>query len=735
MRASSFVDIALVVGSISLGAYLFFSGGAPTQGEFQERIDNLFSAFLPDKIREIRLKTASQRPIILKKDLASNLPDTYFLGENGKNKANAEAVSTLLRTLEYATWERIVSEDSALSNQVLGFESPQLEARILAGPRSYRLLIGAQAPTPPHSVYARVEGKSIDTKTGVIQESLLIKLARGEQVFRGSRLFLTSRRNTQSLTIEKAKRRISLKADGLGFLLQPPQETTSALRADRTRSDLIFYQLARASIGQFVDLDFAKSAIEEDAQAVVVKMSSPGFPLVEVQFGGKCPHDNTSILALRLHPDKIAGCVPVSILGALHYTHSQLIDRHVFPLNSDEIDHIVIIEDSEKLDLIRKGENFQLLSRDSASLTPDIVRDFLDILSDRPLEYLNNPTNPRQGPIANIEVRGQSPSTFSSKRKEISEQKEALHELKAEIFRAEDQTLLVHRLDDGAWLRVPRPLKWAFTADDSWARSRQLLKVKEDEIVSFELKDRQGHIQRVGRTPTGFSFSPSRDELPDFPLVRRVLSELSGLQALRFITSIKRDPQQDLLRVEFKVRPLDHKKVRTEILWIGRPTRGGNLAWSTFTPGTFVLPSESLFVLSASLLDRAQLDLDPKYMVQLDITGKSRSYAFTRQAGLLIANGGEARDDMAGALEEALGSLQVLGTAHRSLTEPSSKKKLLLRVRGQRKLANGDSKSFAFSIGKSESWEGQGAFVAWREQDNTTYFIARSGVEKLLQLL
>src|SRR5690606_19657668 len=87
-----------------------------------------------------------------------------------------------------------------------------------------------------------------------------------------------------------------------GFVL--PSDTGGRL-ADRALSDLIFFQLARTKVSTYVD-----ETSKYDHLLEVVHEGVDGTRYL-TRLGAPCPSDPTlSIVAQRIEPDPLHGCVP-----------------------------------------------------------------------------------------------------------------------------------------------------------------------------------------------------------------------------------------------------------------------------------------------------------------------------------------------------------------------------------------------------------------------------------------
>ena len=738
------LDLALVLAALGLGTYLVSTAGGPTSEEILARENNLFAAFSPETIRSITLR-GGQHSVKLRKVPDEADPHLFFLGESGHMPADPAVIEEVLSTLEYATWRRTLPEEGARDLAKLGFESPRLELSINAGARSYRLLLGKPAEFPDQSLYARVQNESGQAVTGVVDDKLLDKLLRGEQEFRGNALFLYGRSETSALAIEQNETHLQLRADSLGFLTeQSSEDGLEKIRAKRELSDLIFFQMARASISTFIDPTTAKSLIADDANAITVIQESHDAPRVSVRFGGRCPNDKLSTVAMRTAPDVVSGCVTRTILPALRISSEAIRDRSAAPLNPDEIDHVVIREKTphakreSKLDLIRSEDAFSLLSHDSERVELAAGQEFLEVLSTGVLDLVDSPPKDlkRSGEIV---IKGQSLPTGAQSLDFVpngNQQDPLVQELHLELYREASASpaspLWVHRLDDGAWLTVPKSLDWAFSPNDTWAKDRHLLQIEPDDILEVTVSKPDGWAQTLD---TRENVVESAETVTADPLLsRRVLDELAHLEAVRFVAEDSSHAQA-AMEITFSVRAntqAEKREVTENKLWIGRRTRGGYLAWSSFTEGTFVigLPTRSIF--NAPWGSRAELQIDVASITQLTARADDRTYLFERQGESLRPNGGAAVEDMVAPLEEAIRAINVIA---RVTNHPDGRSLRRGKPQVSLKLELDSGENFTVHIGSPAEWQGMNVHVAWREGEDGNFVIGKSSLDELLALL
>lgn len=724
----SLLDVALLTTAVALGVALVWTAPDPTTSELEARKDNVLSAFDRSQVTEIRLSSASQNQattVLRRKGGAeSESVDEYLLGEEGDVAADRAVVSELLNVLEFATFERRLSEDSSGE---LGLETPQAELRVKAGPRSFRLLVGKNAELPEGAAYAQIQGPGNDMVCGVISAELLLALKQSAQTFRGSQLFPVGQRSTQQATLKRGREHVVLTPQTGGFFL----ETDLGPRlADRGLVDLFFFHLSRAKIEKFLEPNVAQER-QKTQETVQITLRGPGASY-DVTLGGDCPDEPMLMLANSKAPHALSGCVSRTLSPALVTSNEAWQSRRALYLRADEIDHVITEEGTRKLDLLRKDAGYVLVSRKHQSIPSDAGDDFLEALSDQRLEPVLALPEDAQ-PLGTLVVTGQVPQTWAHKSQGPTV--DLVHRAKLHTSLGKGGELFVTRDQDGAVFLVPEGARWAFRPSDSWARDRSLLKIKPSEIHEVELLTSEGFSQKITRTEAGLILGDGT--LADRDLGHLLFEELAHLSAERFLE------EQDALpagvtQVKFLIEA--DGKQRTETLSLGARVRGGYLAWTSLTEGSFVLHPQAKEILETPLTDRSRVTLKPEDLLSLHIKAHGRTYEFRETAGELRASGGDATERMVAPLIEALRQVQVLsasygsGATNASLAAPRRGEAHLI-LSGRRRTASSAVEAFELCFGAPTAWRGQSAETLWLKGDSVTYLVQTSSLAALLQLL
>ena len=107
---SRFVDVTLCVAALLGGVYLLATTDAPTTSELLARENNVFSFFRSEDLLRLEIEqpsTPASRVVLRKIDDQDDL-HAFYWGESGEREADVASVAELVRSLEFATWQKRV---------------------------------------------------------------------------------------------------------------------------------------------------------------------------------------------------------------------------------------------------------------------------------------------------------------------------------------------------------------------------------------------------------------------------------------------------------------------------------------------------------------------------------------------------------------------------------------------------------------------------------------------------
>ena len=727
MRRPRMVDVLLILTSVILGAYLLINRDAPTTQERIARADHLLTRFSAQSLKRLTLHSKDETFSILAEE---NEPGEYRLEGDLEGRADAALVRQLLSALEFATFKRKL--DGRPPSLAPGAD-PELTLEVAMDQQTSKISFlsatRTSAQTKDGEIYVEVQQNGGPPQFGVVSEQLFTTFNRSKQEFRGGRLFPFSIEATSALEVASASHKFRLVADELGFLL-----SENHLRADRTLVDVLFFHLAAAKIETFVTPAEASRAVLEDPHHLTIEQQGPGKDVI-VRIGGSCPGVEGSILAHRTTAPEVAGCISQSILAGIGLSGRQLIDETATFFTSDEIDHVIVSGPDQSLDLIRKDAGFLLLSRDSQSVPLEVGNEYLQRLSRGKLNLTDAPESPG-GPAITLSIVGNprqkalDPAPWEKKKDTGAGPG---HRLQVEIFETKNPPLL-HRLDDDAWLEIPASLAWVFSADDAWARSRDLSLAEPSSVDWVQIEYFEPTQPSAG--PTTLRVEKKEDDyiisggarssiMPADPtLGRRLFEQLAHLEAVRFYSETAQ-PSPLSFRLDFGTwnDPNPHR------LLVGGRVRGGFLAWSDLSKTQFVLPYDIGMALSTPVYDRQAAQVEPDRFSHLELASEGRVIELERVAGALESKRGDVADDTVAELLAELRGLQVL--AHLPEMKMNLKGPPLLEIRGSEKGAP----DYALSVVKLAPFQDGYAYYARVAGEPGLYALSAASVRALLVLL
>ncbi len=716
MKWGHLVDPLLMVSALSLGVYLATSADAPTQSELDARVDNVLPAFSPEDIIEIRW--SHPHAFSIHKASEADSAMAYVMGNENGLETDEEAVRSLLRTLDLASFKRVLGSGAHVDADGLGFRSPRLELAIVAGPRSYRIVAGNEAPTPKGTRYLKVEGTNVDARVGVVEESLVLELEKSEQEFLGGLVFPLARSETAKLSIAHAGNTVRLAPDEDAFYVTA--RAGDRVLADRELVDLLFFQLARTKIETYLP------NVPEAPMLATVRQTGTDGVTYTAKLGAPCPDQPLSITVHRTEPSELVGCAPRSVLAAYLVSQDELYSLTATEMNPDEIDHVTVQYEDRTLDLLRDGHGYALLGEDKKGVPSEAGDEFLEALatSRHSLEDARPEGAERVGRLT---LKGQVRNTAVSAERDRSDH---VYEGRLEIY-SKGEALFLHRLADDSWLEVSEENEWPYLAYSGWARDRLLAHFSASELEEVTVVLPTGASWTVRREEGGFLLEDTEKNVADPSLSRDLFEQIASLEALRFITPPIPRPNEPLLHLRLDVVSSGTRKEHN--LWVGGRVRGGYLGWSDLAEGTFVLPYGLRSLLERPLIDRRTLRIDLNDQDRVEIETDGRRFVFQREGGLLRATGGDATEDMLEPLTAALSSLRVISAAG---DHPSAKNiergepVITIRTKGK-----GEERALELHLGKAVVWQGLSSRTAWLRGSDETFFVEQSSMEELLELL
>lgn len=724
---SRLVDVTLCVAALLGGVYLLATTDAPTTSELLARENNVFSFFRSEDLVRIEIEqpAAAASRVVLRKVTDREDLHAFYLGESGEREADVASVAELVRSLEFATWQRR-AESGAFPEEEARLATPLLEIRVSLRGASSRLVIGPTSPALGNgsSHFARIEGGG-PPALGFVRADWVERLLLDQRSFRGRLLLPYAKSELASISLSTASppskpKRVELSADAAGFRLGP-----AGVRADRDATDHVLFQMARVSLEDFLDDAEATKLLDADADSFTVTQTPRSGPPVSVRLGARCPSASDRIVAQRTSPDLLSGCVSATVAPGLRQGWGDLGSRTLATFGADEIDHVTIVGPGGSVDLIRKDAAFELLGEGARAVPLELGNDFVAALA-RTHGTLTNDPLPTRDPSGSGTLVAHGISADESDPTQGGVVRQTFR------FWFEDTRVLVERADDGAHLALPLESTWFLNGDTAWARSRELVRFDESSVESLRVTgSATSALVRDGGAlllvePKGFNVDPR--------LSGQLLRALDPLQVVRFAPEERGSVKKVSTRLELVTRR-DGKKEEF-VLEIGPRTRGGHVAWSSNSDLPFVVAPEFVRLVATSLVDRSALVLDPTALTRLEIDAGKIHYEFERSGDTLVRSDGAPLPHLSGALEEALRTLEPLAAVHVGATTANEGFSTpTLRLRATQKDAKGRPETVIIEFGRSTVHQDRDAYFVRSSAADAVFVVERRSVDALLDLL
>jgi hypothetical protein len=742
LRRARWVNGLLVAAALAATGVAVLTSGSITTAERVARENNVFRSWRPGELRRVRIvrpgEGAPAELVLTRRDGSSD-PHDFALGTVEPRKADPGAVSELLAALEYATWARRI-DPKAVDRKAMGLDAPHLELLVGFRGAEYRLLVGAEAPTPQGARYAELSGPGGgDGEMGLVGRDLLDALAVDQRAFLGSQLLPYARSEVTHLELRGAGGERRLVRDARGWRLDGPE----GLRADTTSVDGLFFQMARVSAGRYLDAEEARRLLATGPNVEVIQTPASGAA-VRVRLGGTCPGGADSVVALRDTDPEVAGCVPATVLPALLTPAEELVDRTPFPFRPDEVDHITLVEGGEVLELVRTGSRFDLVRPRASEVELDAGNDFVQSLVNPAGELARPADGAAREPLAGTAPPAAtlSPPRGKATLRGLVDGSEQPVELTVSYGGPDERgRRWVRRHDDGALLLLSAERASAFSTDPGWARSRHLLQVDRDAITRVRIQE-GGTKRAVERTTDGSLrlVEPAGFDL-DGGLAADWVTTASQLRAVRWLPADSRTTEGDdgvRVAIDYRADGGEH----TLEMQIGERTAGGYrtqlLRGGAFDENEpkrahFVLPAEAYRAFATLPISRLTMTPDVEHLERVRLETAGTQVELERRAGELVLTEGQQSSSSAAAFEQALAQLHPEAAVH---TGPPRAEHGLntpeLVLRGEVRLPGRAPERFTYRFGRVGLWQGRTVQFARAEGIEATFAFDRALVQQLL---
>ena len=661
--------------------------------------------------------------------------------DGGRHLASQQTVDQLLGTLEYATFERRVSEDARGEGE-LGLAKPETVVAIEMGPKTYRVAVGGIAPTPKDARYC-------ETNEGVfvITAQLAAALDMRVESFR-SRVFvpyLSTELSKLTVEGEGGARRFARASwsgsRGAGFRFDG-STPEGDVRADAEVFDRLLGALGAMQAESFLADDDADKALEKRVTLTMVP-SKPNLPNAVIEVGGKCPGKDDQVVAVRRLPERTSACVPAPVMDPLTAPVKDYVDLAIVGARFDEITEVTLAQGGRTIEIARAGTGWHMRKPSDRKVSADagnaLVRELAalegtGVVAGEPKDLGLSP------PRVTLRVVSLLPTVTADKG--AAERVETI-----EIGEPQGEVVHARRLEDGAIVALPAAAMRALSPSEAVLRDAQVLDVPAEQVRSLAVSVAGAvgaRAQRIARGEQGWAFVEPKvgDLAPDARLVSDLMDEVTKLRAVRWVAE-KDDGSFGLdrprLTLELKVAEDDQAPGKTVRVELGAATTNGAFARLGDDPAVFVAPRSLEDAAGVWLFDRGALAMEAGSLVRIEAAAEGGKKVAVERAGdtwKAVTGEGAAlaatlRDAVAGLVAEGVVSV---GPSDRSFGLDKPRLVLVVVAEPAEGAAKGSGRrTVKIAFGAGDSFRGTSVVYARREGLDATFAIPLGRVRALFE--
>lgn len=651
-RRRWWVNWCLVAAATTSVGAVIFTRNDWTSGERLARATHLVVGFREGEISRIRIGSSAQRLVIERGTAPQSVVDEDSVAERAVSE-NAEALSpgslgrwmfvepyqgdaeeasvdALLRAIEYAPFIRKVDE-STLDRRAAGLDAPVQTIELEMGPVRTRIHVGAKAPVPAKSRYVEVGGEGTANKgVYVVSDSTADELLVKPDTFRVRQIVPYGASTLARIELADGDGRVvTLRSDAGDWRLIG--NDGSALRIEQGVVDRFFAALSRSRAEHFLASEPAPqpSASPGDSPAATQGQrpvdatfypKDGGAPL-RVRFGGTCPVDTASELAVRSSAPPLFACTTPLHLRTFVEQFPEFIDRGLFGIAADSVEELKVQSGGKVLELARRGEIWSMRQPSAGEVEREAGEAFVGRLLQIRGELGAKPTGDLTL-VATVTVL--EPSSDAQ-----DQAKETVEVLATSAGTATNAELWVHRLADDAWLRISGQNRRLFEPSALLLRGTQLVNAELEEVTAVRVETRQWTeaFEYSGRSG-GCRLREPPQYAADNALCLDVLDELRMLRAKSWVGEHDDGSfglSEPRLRVTFTQRPhAEHQAAHGEVTQTertlvvgGHSPDGGFFAALSPDRAVFTLGKPTVEALETLVVDRSSFLLESERLQSL----------------------------------------------------------------------------------------------------------------------
>jgi hypothetical protein len=621
-RSSQVVNAVLLGTALALVVLVVATRDKITTSEAEARSNNLLQAYDETDVARVRFERKEGSFTLVRTKMDDAGTGTWTITEPMREDAEPFSVQKILGTLELSSFVRRIKPEE-VNRAAFGLDDPSLVIHVDMGKVRYRLRLGVEAASPKGARYLEIAGEEAPGKGVVlVSKSLVAELDLKLDEFRERYVMPYLSTVLSRLSLEGAggtrKLRRAEWPDGFRF-----DGMLGEVRASRSVLNSVLVQFARTRAEHFLDPGEAEKALA-GSETVTVTMTplDPKRPVGIVEVGGKCPGSEGDVVALRRKPDRIAACVPRTVLSGFTTEADALVDRTLFWMRPDEVEGFEVKRGEARLALDRKENGFVMRAPEEGNVDAEAGNGRLEAIlrATGPLVSAPDEKLGLAEPFGRVAVK--SAAADDSKIRE---------EVVTFSVSGADGTVYAKRQQDGAVVELGREAARALVADGVLVRSRTLIDAPIADVARIEVDGALHQI--VERSESGtFTIVAPAGFRADGTLALELSDALRSLTAERWVVG-KDDGTFGLEAPVLFARLTLRKdgKLEDHILRLGKAVAAGYYAAEEGTSGVFVVPRRLHETLTTLVLDRSVMMMDPSVTAKLVLESGGRTVVLEKR--------------------------------------------------------------------------------------------------------
>lgn len=730
VRRARILNGALFVVALCLVVAVFATRRSVTTSEEDARSTNLLRVYREDEITRLRIERKEGSFTVVRTKADDGGVGSWSLKEPLVEDAEPFAVEKLLGTLEFASFIRQIKPES-VDRTAFGLDDPELVVHVDMGSIRYRLRVGKEATSPPGAHYVEVAGEGAPAKGVVLAtKSLLDELDMKVDDLRERYVMPYLSPALDRIVIEgqggTRKLRRGAWKDGWRF-----DGMLGDARVGKIGLDRMLSQFARTRADHFIDAGAAEKAIaEHEAVQVTLFPSNKKAKTGIVEVGGVCPDGSGDVVALRREPERVAACVPKSVLMGLTIGAEGLVDRTLFWMRPDEVESFEVKNGDARLALDRKETGFVMRAPREDAVDAEAGNGRLEAILHTTGAIVDAPDRKAVGldpPEGSITVRSAAADDSQVKEETVLVGK-----------RQADGRVFVERKHDGVVLELSRDAARSLAADASLVRKRTILDIPIADVSRVEVDGTPKQIIERAESGAMTLKAPSGFEA-DTALCLELYDALRALTADHWVSD-KDDGTFGFDAPSLVARLTARKNGKTEehVLRIGKATVSGFFASMEGDPGVFVLPRRVYETLTTLVVNRSLFVMDPSITSKVTLTTPDKSVVLEKRGEEFVQtdSGESLSPESIQRIVETLSAMRAEAAIELGADKPEhGMSHPVLTVRLEREAGIAGERVRTYRVGSGDSYRGVSIHYARVDGSEATYGLLRTSVRVLLDAL